>query len=344
MWPKTFTLTSLNNASIGHPFWIWSKHPVLKIPTIHRDKTSWLAWLVQSDFNRVIIVWPLFNGYNATSEAKSCVISFKSHPTIAGDIPQLSSVQSSRLFLLHILSQLTLTLAALASAFFGWKLPTRTSYPMASMIWNKILLGLPCITATMASAMPKSQAMKTWIHCQHSPFPRAFFFSLQNFHEFWNLMPPDWQLKIVPAHSVEASTIRSWRWQIRLGLSPPACPGSLKLWQVVISNGKAKTFQIRTFPKTLWKQDILHKTAENQNVFKGHTSVLSVNRASKGHFTQRSLGHTFHDRSQRPASWFRSHYGHVGCGAVATCRQRDGSPSHHASSKKAQIFMFKFGF
>ena len=33
------------------------------------------------------MVWPLFNGYNATSEAKSCVISFKSHPTIAGDIP-----------------------------------------------------------------------------------------------------------------------------------------------------------------------------------------------------------------------------------------------------------------
>lgn len=64
MWPKTFTLTSLNNASIGHrPFWIWSKHPVLKIPTIHRDKTSWLAWVVQSDCSRVIMVWPLFNGY-----------------------------------------------------------------------------------------------------------------------------------------------------------------------------------------------------------------------------------------------------------------------------------------
>ena len=192
--------------------------------------------------------------------------------------------------------------------------------------------------------MPKRQAMKTCIHCQHSG-KWAFFFTAEN-HEFWNLMPPDWQLKIVPAHSVEASTIRSWRWQIRLGLSPPACPGSLKLWQVVISNGKAKTFQIRTFPKTLWKPDILHKTAQNQDVFKGHTSVLSANRASKSHFAQRSLGHTFHDRSQRPASWFRSHYGHVGCGAVATFRQRDGSPSHHASSGSSnfdvQIWFLSF--
>ena len=170
----------------------------------------------------------------------------------------------------------------------------------------------------------------------------------------------------MPAHSVEASsiTIRSWRWQE--DFSPPACPGKLR--QVNVSNGKAKTnkrssiliynsFEIRTFPKTVWKQDI--ETSQNQNV-KGHTSVLSVKRVPKSHFTQRSLGHPASNSSQTvpwslktqgPAFWFRSHYGHVGCGAVATFRQRDGSPSHHASSgssnftgRNFEVLNFKFGF
>ncbi len=139
---------------------------------------------------------------------------------------------------------------------------------------------------------------------QH-PFFGPFFFSLQNFMGFSRLIA--WLAIAGPLCGSQLNHNQVLEVAKRT-LALQLVLANLDRWTVNVSNGKAKTnkrfsiyiynsFEIRTFPKTVWKQDI--ETSQNQNV-KGHTSVLSVKRVPKSHFTQRSLGHPASNSSLEP--------------------------------------------
>lgn len=111
-----FTLTSLNNALIGQcPFEYDQSILFLTFPLFIETRLPGYLGLS----NRTAAESSLFGlCLMATSEAKSCVISFKSHPAIAGDIPNSHPVIQS-FPLAHFSNSPNVTLAALASAFFG---------------------------------------------------------------------------------------------------------------------------------------------------------------------------------------------------------------------------------